>query len=509
MTWYYSQNGQRFGPLELSELQRLARSGALRSHDLVIQAGAQKWVPASAVNELFPAVKLDNQPAVRKGPPPLPAVDQVVLLSAETGLAAEPILIEIEPESGLPGWLAFPLTHIRRAMSWDLRWLSVTPGEQATLRARGTQHPSLHRYFAWRRSVLFVTFLPALLLAILGTIDTVEGDHSALSALGRICFGLFILAPYAMPVSVVIAALTWANQRWSGRTLVVGWCVSFLLPLALLLLPAHWLFDFGEMPEQARQLTNTLLGLVMGLGIFAYLCMYLPVFVVSASFGVQRASLRLKTLLPTSTVPGLFLAGASLVFPLAMLPFFALMTQIASSPLVLLGVPLLMAASLVYAFRAGVFVRPLTTPEDFAAVRRIQWVSRGLFWAGTIFLLIYALTKEWPAIREGAFQHLVAVMSGQEQNVDVNKLLEYKTLLGFSEEKSYVRPWNWRIIRWLVIETLGRSLFTTILIADLFMRVSLAVWRHTRAANVGPLAENDARLMGTLNRAITRGGADS
>jgi len=56
-------------------------------------------------------------------------------------------------------------------------------------------------------------------------------------------------------------------------------------------------------------------------------------------------------------------------------------------------------------------------------------------------------------------------------------------LLGFSEEKSDGAALELADIRWLVVETLGRSLFTTILIADLFMRVSLAVWRHGRLAS--------------------------
>ncbi len=54
MQWYYIHDGQRFGPVEESELIRLASQGLLTPTDLVWNASmGQEWKPASTVPNLF------------------------------------------------------------------------------------------------------------------------------------------------------------------------------------------------------------------------------------------------------------------------------------------------------------------------------------------------------------------------------------------------------------------------------------------------------------------------
>src|SRR5262249_27564153 len=53
--WYFSRNGQRHGPVTSSELQRLARTGALTPQDHVWKEGMKDWVPAAQVQGLFSA----------------------------------------------------------------------------------------------------------------------------------------------------------------------------------------------------------------------------------------------------------------------------------------------------------------------------------------------------------------------------------------------------------------------------------------------------------------------
>src|SRR5262249_11851393 len=156
------------------------------------------------------------------------------------------------------------------------------------------------------------------------------------------------------------------NQRVSRRLIPWGWAVSFLGPILLLLTPARWLFDVDQLGGQQAAERGVEFG--FGIVIFTLLCITLVVFVVSMSFGVQRACLRLKTLVPESSVPGLFLAAAAPVFALVLLPFFALVNQVASSPLLFLGMLLLMGSPLVYLFCARLFTRPLINPQDFSKV---------------------------------------------------------------------------------------------------------------------------------------------
>lgn len=56
MQWFYIRNGQRTGPVEETELFRLAREGGLAPDDLVWNpAMGQEWKPASTIPQLFAA----------------------------------------------------------------------------------------------------------------------------------------------------------------------------------------------------------------------------------------------------------------------------------------------------------------------------------------------------------------------------------------------------------------------------------------------------------------------
>jgi hypothetical protein len=414
-------------------------------------------------------------------PAPLtPAVPIPTPLPASTTSAAHDRTKAIRRR--LATWSTAAWLHLRRSFAWDLRNLPLSEAEQKRLEARGTDHPILRRYLAWRRSVLLIVCLPVTLLAVLNTLDLLSDDFPKVNVWGRLWLGLQILAPFAMPAAVVLAAATWANPRWSQRLIAVGWAVAFLVPLLLLLVPVHWLFNFQRHAEQVG------VRYAFGLIFFVILCVYLPVFVVSMSLGVQRACLRVKTLVPQSVVPGLFLTASAPVLPLVLLPFFILVNQVASSWLLILGMLLLMASPGVYAIAFPLFARPLLQPGDFRKVWVAQLTAKSLFWIGILLLLIYAMTRVW-------------VLPNLGDEVDeLRSDFDHKTLLGFSAQSSLLRPWNWDVIRWLVIETLGRSLFTTVLVADLFMRVNRIVWQHHRQLPAGPHTEEYDQLMDLLDR---------
>lgn len=73
--WFYSKNGQRFGPIDAASLKHLAATDQLGVADLVWKNGMAGWLPASRIKGLFP------QRVLAASPPPLPvssvAVDAV------------------------------------------------------------------------------------------------------------------------------------------------------------------------------------------------------------------------------------------------------------------------------------------------------------------------------------------------------------------------------------------------------------------------------------------------
>ena len=51
--WYWTQNGQRNGPVDTAELKELARSGRLRPTDMIWREGLPNWVSATQAKGLF------------------------------------------------------------------------------------------------------------------------------------------------------------------------------------------------------------------------------------------------------------------------------------------------------------------------------------------------------------------------------------------------------------------------------------------------------------------------
>ena len=52
--WYYTQNGEQFGPVSAAQIKQLAEAGKLKADDLVWQEGMKRWILARQVKGLFP-----------------------------------------------------------------------------------------------------------------------------------------------------------------------------------------------------------------------------------------------------------------------------------------------------------------------------------------------------------------------------------------------------------------------------------------------------------------------
>ena len=66
--WYYTQNGEKHGPISKEEMITLVRYGDLRDEDQLWKEGMRDWIPVSVARDKLPP-SLQEKPA---GPPPLP-----------------------------------------------------------------------------------------------------------------------------------------------------------------------------------------------------------------------------------------------------------------------------------------------------------------------------------------------------------------------------------------------------------------------------------------------------
>ena len=59
--WYYSQQGQQFGPMSTLQIKKLATAGELQPSDLLWKEGLESWIPANRLKGLFDAETLDDE----------------------------------------------------------------------------------------------------------------------------------------------------------------------------------------------------------------------------------------------------------------------------------------------------------------------------------------------------------------------------------------------------------------------------------------------------------------
>jgi hypothetical protein len=471
--WLMTRSGSdQYGPYTLAQLadyiaeRRILPGDGIWYNGASVRLNANQLPPFGAVAMPAPVV-----------PAPAPAVPTPVAEAARVAEAAP--AIAPAPALAAPGYAPAPVyaapqqgnkagLHLKRALSWDLRSLPVEPDEEATLVANGVDDANARRFLVWRRSVLLVVAIPTLISALLKAIDVLTTDFRAFSGVGVMVELLTLTPLFALPVTAWLAANAWDQHRRSRMILLRGWLFAFLLPLLLALIPFTWRADMSA--YNSMQVTQ--LSLILSLGGAMSVYVTLMPAVLSLIPGVLRGCLRIKALIPESILPGLFLVAATPLYILLFLVIFTTVNQVAGNGLLILGVLALLGAPLLYLVNARTFTRPLHTPEEVAKIGSVQRSVIIVLAVGIALLVLYAFTAE----------------------------IFGKSLVGFEKASSFVRPWSPSLIQF-PIEYIVRSLFTTVMVADLFLMMNLQLWKHTKEFQASPVAASYDRLMTEIEEA--------
>jgi len=360
--------------------------------------------------------------------------------------------------------------------------------------ARDPRRPSadvvLPRFLAWRRSMLVLVLLFTLLTAALDTATKIgEEPRPSFTILVKLepesgpvpqtLFGdladlIWLLSFYAMPTSALLAAVLWTRPRTSRSVLLAGWIASFLVPVAIALMPWSW-WSIEPPPPATREarLLRQYERVAAGLAWGYYYVVVLSPAVLALVPAAMRACIRVKMLLPEATLPGWFLVAAAPFNGLLVLVTFVALAQVAPSPLLLAGMVLWLAAPLVYLTRASAYTRPLSSADELRSVWRVQALAWPLVLGSAACLVVYTATWEVFGLR----------------------------LVGLEPKSSLFRPWQ--VVRYF-LDFSSRALFMTVLGADLLLRATLSAWRQQRAFLAAPAAAEYDRLMGKLEEALIR-----
>jgi hypothetical protein len=312
--------------------------------------------------------------------------------------------------------------------------------------------------------MLFVAAVPCAFAALFGLIEVLAMDKKYkdfYSAFALLLFYVRAYAVYAMPVAAEFAALSYDRLAVSVRWVLVGGLVAFAVPLVVAFVPTEMLIErsAGALGAGAQ------LGPVFFLLLVPVVCSVLP--------ALARACVRLKLLVPEALVPGWCLVIGAPLCALLTLFAFVMLYHFLGNMVLLLALLLCIGAPLLYLLRVGLLTRPVTEPADREALAKLSRVVLGTMAGGVLLLFIYMFTAKFGPV----------------------------TILGFDEGKSAIRPWSLALHRtWL--DYLGRSLFMTVLFADLVLKMALCVWREERAFAGKPAAVGLDRAMSGLESAV-------
>jgi hypothetical protein len=463
--WFLARDNQRYGPYPSPHLRKMVDAGQVQPNDLVWKEGMATWVEAQTVRELFPHGAADQGLVpVMMGDAPRPRY-----AASGAGRFFQPGEYGGAAEFWSNLWVM-----LRRAFGWDLRRMPVTDREKKHLKALGVNNPEAQQYFGWRRSVLLLVAVATCLSALLDLILTLTKSYEGRTGLFVFAEVIRLLSQFTLPATAILACVFWSRLRLSRNLMLAGWAVSFFVPIAIALIPNHLLYDFtGQLPagqrltEVQQKALESLLGIVGGL--YHYI-MLMPA-VLSLVPGVLRACIRLKSLLPASILPGWFLVTGTPLYMLLLLVTFVTLNQIAGNALLILGLLLLIGSPVVYLVGARLYVRPLTTPGELRTIRFLQIIPMVVGGLAALLLIIFVMTKE----------------------------VFGKKIVGFSSETSFFLPWK---ILQFYVEFLGRSYFTSTLVADLLMMINLSVWTNWRRFSKTETADEYDRLMAEFHQAL-------
>lgn len=474
--WYYVQDGVQTGPVSFDDLKAAAAAGKFGPGDLVWKEGTADWVAARTVPGLFPGPP---------PPPPMPASDGAP--------APEPLPLPLDDEPARPRPLrerkpggmdaadvvALAQEFFRRTFAANPAAIAPTSAEEKQLTRASVLDPTARKYATWRRAVLWVTVLPTSFAALFGLINVIDAEKEAKEMMSE--FGMFLMyvqafSLFALPVCAVLAALAYDRLGASARLVLLGGLIAFGVPLFVAFVPANWLLDLEKDKSQTLQeleINKRVMGLVLGVNFYVVL---MPT-VLSLLPSVTRACGRVKTFLPQSLVPGWVLVASVPLFVLLTMATFVLLYQFVGNALLILGVLLWIGAPLLYLTQFRLLTRPVTDSHQLNSLQRTQLGVLAMIAGSVVLLIIYLFTAEvlW---------------------VDSEGKPGLLTIVGTDKTKSIIRPWSLDLhAKW--IEFLGRSLFLTVLFADLLVRMALSIWREERAfAGTEPAAAFDQTMTG-------------
>ena len=403
-----------------------------------------------------------------------------------------------------------PLVHLKRAFGWNLGRVVPSPGEAARLAETGVTDPVAQRYAAWRRSLLLVAVVPAVLAAALGVLDVLEDGFDEFTLLGTALEALWLVAACALPLGCVLGIARWRTPAAGARLLLVSWLVAFLLPLVSALLPADLKFhvtpaemhplavsaaehaaeagglDLEDVDVAGKLAAVQSLTVNLVLAGSSFLALLPAVF--SLIPGAVNGCLRVKSLLPAAQVPGWLLVTVAPAFLLFWTVMLLLLTPAVQGPWLLLGILLWAGSPIVYALRGRVFVQSQIGEAEASRIAAVKRTVGMVALAGIACLVLFVVTTKVAGLHVLGLDHERAMSVRLEELGDADHAIGMDDIrTAYADSESLLYAADLGSIRF-VIDLVAKLLLVTAVFAHLVLRAALAAWRNDRALRARPEA---------------------
>lgn len=334
-------------------------------------------------------------------------------------------------------------------LEWMLVKIAPTPYETKKLEAAGITNPTLASYCVWRRTVLMLAF-PSLAfwgISSLGFLGADKEIFEPFNWLGKILIFLPIFAGILLVVGSAGALWHWTNPVLSNRWVMAGWLLSLGLPF----IPAFFPIDViagEELLEQFR-LDPTTHQLVNNTVAVLYMIQLVPTF-VSIPFGMVRASLRIRGLLPDSALAGWILMVTLPLKIMVLVLGLVLASQMIGHVMLIVAMTLYIIGPVAYFWNRKLYTDPVTGDWE----ERVQKRQAIVRWAGLVALILFSV---WLFTADLYGKKIVGMADGDGDPTN-DPIYTYSA-----------------IIR-LIFEFMGRMFMATLCFADLFLRAAIANW---------------------------------
>lgn len=344
------------------------------------------------------------------------------------------------------------LFHLNRVRMWRLRQGQVSVYEEKKLVEQHNINPLMQKYMGWRRSLLMISLPSILFSAVFDIIEFVQVvDFSGFSGLGILAY---ITPPFTTTgffIAMCFSTIFWNRFKLSANICTYSWLFSLIAPIWPALLPIEMLFE-DEALESITQEDLYLIKVTVGVW---YSLLIIPL-VVTIPSGMVRGSVRIRGLLPESSLAGWFIVLVTPMIPVMTFVAFILVAQIAGDVKLVVGVAFLLVSPLLFIIRRKLYTEAITEEQD----RSLDWNQRTM---GLLSLIGILLIGVW-VVQSGYFPSFAS--AGK-----------------------------------FVCEFIGRSLTSTLVFADAVYRMSVHQLRVDRKRHDdGHYAEVDALLEAIDNK---------